>query len=119
MDIEYIALIFVYTCRLFFTKKRTAADARVAWPQRGTSEVGVNHVRENRDIVWNTSVGLGVQGWSTSLHSISIIDETLAGTTNAVSDKFISVAIFCFNASGISFSSKHTAAGFPPSISCK
>ena len=112
---KYVRWKWLYTCWLFLTKKRTAAVARVAWPQRGTSEEGVNHLRENRDIVWNTSISLH----SASLLPISIIDDTFAGTTKAVSDKFISVAIFCFDASEISFSSKHTAAGLPPNISYK
>ena len=43
--------------------------------------------------------------------------DDIEGTTNAVSDKFISVAIFCFSSSEMSFSSRQTAAGFPPVIS--
>ena len=40
--------------------------------------------------------------------------DDIEGTTNAVSDKFISVAIFCFSSSEMSSSSRQTAAGLPP-----
>ena len=55
-----------------------------------------------------------MDGGLTSSLSDWILDECFAGTTKAVSDKFISVAICCLEASEMSFSSKHTAAGFPP-----
>ena len=62
------------------------ADARVAWPHRSTSIVGVNQRSE----------------YPSSM-----------GQTNAVSARFISLATFFIHASFAGFSSKQTAAGLP------
>ena len=104
------------TCWLFLMKNKTTADARVAWPHNGTSDVGVNHLRENREVFWNTSMFSRIL----LFFPFSLLPDDgddIEGTTNAVSDKFISVAIFCFSSSEMSFSSRQTAAGFPPVIS--
>ena len=96
-------------------KNKTTADASVAWPHNGTSDVGVNHLRENRESFWNTSM---FSNASLFFPFWLLVDDgdDVEGTTNAVSDKFISVAIFCFSSSEISFSRRQTAAGLPPII---
>src|SRR5579875_929785 len=66
--------------------KITWAAARVAWPHRSTSVLGVNQ---------------------RSRYSPS------SGTKKAVSDRLFSAAIACIRASGSQASSGHTAAGLP------
>src|ERR1700716_4341699 len=70
--------------------QRTCALARVAWPHRSTSTVGVN------------------QRSSKCPGSLAT-----TGRTNAVSDRFISAATACIHAGSAGFSSRHTAAGLP------
>src|SRR5437660_5176142 len=70
--------------------QRTCALARVAWPHRSTSTVGVN------------------QPSSKCPGSLAT-----TGRTNAVSDRFISAATACIHAGSAGFSSRHTAAGLP------
>ena len=90
------------TWELPTTKKRTAAEARVAWPHRGTSVIGVNHLNENFFPALKTS-----PSWCVTSSSGN-------GRTKAVSERFISIANFCFVSSGMSSFSKQTAAGLPP-----
>jgi hypothetical protein len=64
----------------------TAALARVAWPHRGTSTVGVNHRMPN---------------------------SSSAGTMNAVSARLFSAATACISSEDGKAASTTTAAGFP------
>ncbi len=64
----------------------TCAVASVACPQSSTSTVGVNQRSEKPRLV---------------------------GTTNAVSDRFISAATFCFHEVGRLAARRQTAAGLP------
>src|SRR5436190_2287596 len=73
-----------------FVSHRTCALARVAWPHRSTSTVGVN------------------QRSSKCPGSLAT-----TGRTNAVSDRFISAATTCIHAGSAGFASRHTAAGLP------
>ncbi len=70
------------------SRRSTWEVARVAWPQRGTSTVGVNH-------------------WSLRIPSPS------GGWTKAVSERFISAAIACMVSGGRGSSRRQTPAGFP------
>lgn len=58
------------------------------------------------------ALGPWVLGW-TYVAVEKFLSCPSANSTNAVSDKFISAAIFCLRVSFKSASSKHTAAGFP------
>src|SRR5437764_1301816 len=69
---------------------RTCALARVAWPHRSTSTVGVNQ-RSSK-----------CPGSSAT-----------TGRTNAVSERFISAATACIHAGSAGASRRHTAAGLP------
>src|SRR5215207_2527487 len=69
--------------------QRTCALASVAWPQRSTSTVGVNHRSPNRPAPPSSS-------WR-----------------NAVSDRFISAATACIQGGSTGSSRRHTAAGLP------
>ena len=64
--------------------------AKVAWPQRGTSTSGVNH-------------------WSFRIPACS----GSGGPTKAVSERFISAAIFCISFGSRASDRRQTAAGLP------
>lgn len=80
--------------------KRVAAEARVAWPHRSASLVGVNHLRRK---CASSAKGLLLR-----------LPLVFAGSTKAVSDRFISAPMCCIMAASILVSSKQTAAGLPP-----